>query len=110
MAQLFVTLWRDIPSQITAQIGRKRAKQLLPDRFQEAIDTAAMRAKLTGTDAYIEQWRRYTAPECGDDLEAEAQALAEKVIAYYDGARLRALTQNGGVGQGDADIQELLGE
>ena len=31
-----------------------------------------MRAKLTGTDAYLEQWRRADPVPCGDDLEAEA--------------------------------------
>ena len=36
-----------------------------------------MRAKLTGTDAYLEQWRRAEPVPCGDDLEAEAAAAAE---------------------------------
>ena len=45
MAQLVITFWRDIPSMVEARRGRKdRAKRMLPDRFQEAIDGAAMRA------------------------------------------------------------------
>ena len=36
--------WRDIPSQILIQKGRKRDKMMLEHRFQEAIDRAAMRA------------------------------------------------------------------
>ena len=53
--------------------GRKTAKRQLAERFEQAIDRAAMRAQLTGTDAYLEQWRRADPMPCGDDLEAEAQ-------------------------------------
>ena len=42
MAQLVLPFWRDIPSMVEARRGRKdRAKRMLPDRFQEAIDRAA---------------------------------------------------------------------
>ena len=50
--------WRDIPSQILIQRGRKRKKKMLEQRFQEAIDRAAMRAGKGGSSAYIEEWRR----------------------------------------------------
>ncbi len=43
MANLIVTYWRDIPSQISVKIGRKEEKRMLSERFQEAIDMAAMR-------------------------------------------------------------------
>jgi len=39
-----IIYWRDIPSQVVVQKGRKREKALLSSRFQEAIDRAAMRA------------------------------------------------------------------
>ena len=70
MAELTVIWWRDIPAQVTAKEGRTRAARELPPRFQEAIDAAAMRAGLIGTDAYLEEWRREPRG-CGDDLEAE---------------------------------------
>ena len=44
MAKLITVYWRDIPAQVTAKAGRKTAKIQLTDRFQEAIDMAAMRA------------------------------------------------------------------
>ena len=73
MAELTVVVyWRDIPAQVIVKAGRKAAKRQLADRFQEAIDRAAMRAGLTGTDAYLEAWRRAEPVPCGDDLEAEA--------------------------------------
>lgn len=96
MAQLTVVYWRDIPAQVTVKAGRRNAKVQLSERFEKAIDRAAMRAKLTGTDAYLEQWHRGEAIECGDDLEAEAGAAARRLEADYDDARLAELVAAGG--------------
>ena len=52
--------WRDIPSQVLIQRGRKRDKMMLEHRFQEAIDRAAMRAGKGSSGAYIAEWRRET--------------------------------------------------
>ena len=96
MAQIVTVFWRDIPSQVTAKAGRRQAKVLLSDRFQEAIDRAAMRGKLRDTDSYLEQWRRGAPVDCGDDLEAEAARAAEAIETAYDEARLKALVEAGG--------------
>jgi hypothetical protein len=97
MAELIVVSWRDIPAQVLVKAGRRTARQPLPDRFQEAIDRAAMRAGLRDTDAYLGEWRRVTAGSCGDDLEAEAERAAARLEADYPPARLRALVDNGGL-------------
>ncbi len=96
MAQLVITYWRDIPSQVTVKVGRKAEKRMLSDRFQEAIDMAAMRSGAADTDDYLAEWRRAEPVECGDDLEAEATAAAEKLESDYDKDRLKALINNGG--------------
>ena len=96
MPDCVTVYWRDIPSQVIVKVGRKAAKRQLSDRFQEAIDRAAMRAGLTGTDAYLEAWRRAEPVPCGDDLEAEAQAAADALEAEYPQERLRALVAAGG--------------
>ena len=96
MAEKVVVYWRDIPAQVIVKAGRKTAKRQLSERFEQAIDRAAMRAKLTGTDAYLEQWRRADPVPCGDDLEAEAAAAAEALEAEYTAERLRELVANGG--------------
>ncbi len=96
MAQIVTVFWRDIPSQVTAKAGRRQAKVLLSDRFQEAIDRAAMRGKLRDTDSYLEQWRRGAPVDCGDDLEAEAARAAAEIETAYDEARLKALVEAGG--------------
>jgi hypothetical protein len=96
MADRIVVFWRDIPAQVIVKQGRKTAKRELPARFSEAIDRAAMRAKLTGTDAYLEQWRRAAPVACGDDLEAEAQRAHDELNAAYPQERVRALVNNHG--------------
>lgn len=96
MAEKIVVYWRDIPAQVIVKAGRKTAKRQLPERFEQAIDRAAMRAQLTGTDAYLEQWRRAEPVPCGDDLEAEATAAAEALEGEFTAERLRALVANGG--------------
>ena len=96
MARRTIIYWRDIPAQVLVKAGRAAAKRQLGQRFQEAVDRAAMRAGLTGTDAYLTEWRRGEPEPCGDDLEAEAQAAAEALEAEYDPERLRALVAGGG--------------
>ena len=82
MAELTVIWWRDIPAQVTAKQARSRAARELPPRFQEAIDAAAMRAGLIGTDTYLEEWRREPRT-CGDDLESEVAREVERLDAAY---------------------------
>src|SRR5215471_6201455 len=96
MAQLIVVYWRDIPAQVIVKQGRSSAKRQLAERFEKAIDRAAMRAKLRDTDSYLAEWRRADPVECGADLEAEAASAAERLEAEYDDARLHRLVENGG--------------
>ena len=85
--------WRDIPAQVVASAGRRvKAKAELPERFQEAIDAAAMRAGLIGTDSYLEEWRRETRA-CGDDLETEAAAEASRLDETHTNDDLERLVR-----------------
>ena len=87
--------WRDIPAQVTAGSGRGAARRQLADRFQEAIDAAAMRAGLIGTDAYLEEWRRETRA-CGHELENEVSEEAAWLdAAYTDDVLERLVRMNG---------------
>ncbi|HEX2303331.1 MAG TPA: virulence factor [Gaiella sp.] len=99
MPELTVIWWRDIPAQVTAKEGRARAAGELPPRFQEAIDAAAMRAGLIGSDAYLEEWRR-EARACGDDLEAEVAQELDWLDAAYTDDLLARLVQANGKGAG----------
>ncbi len=96
MAKLTVVYWRDIPAQVIVKAGRSNAKQQLSERFEKAIDRAAMRAKLSGSDDYLEHWRRGAPSDCGDDLEAEVSAAVARLETDYDQARLAQLVAAGG--------------
>jgi 5-methyltetrahydrofolate--homocysteine methyltransferase len=95
MAEYQITYWREIPSMVTAREGRRNtAKVQLPERFQVAIDEAAMRLNMTGTDAYLEQWRRNPWQERAGAPDEVAQAIAAEVEAEYPPARLRDLLRS----------------
>jgi hypothetical protein len=95
MAKLTTVYWRDIPAQVIAKERRDTAKIVLTERFAEAIDKAAMRAKMAGTDAYLEQWRREVV-NCGRDLQAAVDEAAKTLEHDFDDARLEVLIKNGG--------------
>lgn len=101
MAKLITVYWRDIPAQVIARQGRQTVKAQLAERFQEAIDRAAMRAGKGSTDAYLEEWRRESA-ECSGDLDAAVQARVDELEASFDDERLTAMIRAKGLsGAGD---------
>jgi hypothetical protein len=93
--ELTVICWRDIPAQVTATDGKRSARVQLTERFQRAIDAAAMKAGLVGSEQYLDEWRRDTR-SCGEDLEAEATAEADRLEALHTPERVRALIRSGG--------------
>ncbi|MBT4521670.1 MAG: hypothetical protein HOC23_16850 [Halieaceae bacterium] len=96
--QKIVVYWRDIPSQIIVKRGRQRGKAALPQRFQEAIDRAAMRAGRGGSEAYMADWRRVTTDLTGSgDLDQMAGQEAVTLEAQYGDDRLRLLVANFGL-------------
>ena len=97
MASLIIIGWRDIPAQVIVKRGRDTAKVPLTDRFQEAIDRAAMRAGKGSSDAYMADWKRSPPRPCGEDLKAEASAEAARLEAAYSDADLDRLARAKGV-------------
>lgn len=97
MAQLIVISWRDIPAQVLVRRGREVAKVQLSQRFQEAVDRAAMRAGKGSSDAYLADWQRSTPRPCGDDLQAVAASEAALLEARYSDADLDRIIRNKGV-------------
>ena len=95
-AELTVIYWRDIPAQVNAADGAAIARVQLPERFQQAIDAAAMQAGLVDADAYLGEWRQESRP-CGPDLQAEAAAAADRLETAHGPDVLARLTQSGGV-------------
>ncbi len=96
MATLQIVYWRDIPAQVKAKSGRERGGAQTSQRFQDAIDAAAMRAGLIGTDEYLAEWRTGDGIEREGAPEAVAQAVVAELEAAYSDERLRKLIANGG--------------
>src|SRR5262245_11729593 len=96
MGEITVVYWRDNPSQVIAKAGRAQEKRMLPDRFQEGIDMAAMRSGAQGTDDYLADWRRAEPVPCGDDLVGEAERVVLEIDRQFDKERLKVLIANGG--------------
>ena len=97
MASLIVISWRDIPAQVIVKRGRETAKVQLSQRFQEAVDRAAMRAGKGSSDAYLADWRRSAPLPCGDDLQAEAAAEASRLEAKFSDEDLERLIRAKGL-------------
>jgi hypothetical protein len=97
MGALTIISWRDIPAQVIAKRGREAAKVQLSQRFQEAVDRAAMRAGKGSSDAYLADWKRSEPVPCGDDLQAEAAAEAGRLEARYTDADLERLIRSKGL-------------
>jgi hypothetical protein len=95
MAKLTIIYWRDIPAQLIGQQGRKRHKQELSKRFAVAIDRAAMRAGRGSSDAYLEDWRRESAP-CEGDIEQAVAEKARELESAWPNDLLERTVKNGG--------------
>ena len=96
MPDVTIVYWRDIPAQVIVGKGRRAAKKQLPERFEQAIDRAAMKVGASDTDAYLAEWRRgapYPVEGAADEI---ATSEAARLEAEFDPARLRALIANDG--------------
>ena len=49
MPDVTVVYWRDIPAQVIVGKGRRGAKRVLEERFEQAIDRAAMKVNAKDT-------------------------------------------------------------
>jgi hypothetical protein len=96
MATLIIISWRDIPAQVVGRKGRETVKAQLSQRFQEAVDRAAMRAGRGSSDAYLADWKRSPRP-CSEDIAAEVAAEAAKIEARYTDEYLEQMVKSKGV-------------
>ena len=96
MTEVQVVFWRDIPAQVKARQDRERTSRGLDPRFQEAVDSAAMRAGLADTDDYLAEWRTSTWEERPGSPEQAAAQHAAEIENEYTAERLRSMVDNGG--------------
>jgi len=91
-----IIFWRDIPAQVKARSGGTRLAKPLSDRFQQAIDEAAMRAGMSGTDEYLQEWRTVDAPDQDGEPEAIIDRLVARLEMEYPPEKLKDLASGGG--------------
>lgn len=96
MPDVTIVYWRDIPAQVIVGKGRRGSKRQLAERFEQAIDRAAMKVGAAETDAYLSEWRK-AAPYAVEGEPAEvAEAEAARLEAEYDRERIKTLIDNDG--------------
>lgn len=99
MVKKILVYWRDIPSQVIVQRGRRREKVMLSDRFQEAIDRAAMRAGKGSSGPYLAEWRRETTTlNAAGELRDIARAEARRFEQAFSDERLESMIRDHGRG------------
>jgi hypothetical protein len=96
MVDVTIVYWRDIPAQVIVGKGRRGAKVQLPERFEQAIDRAAMKTGAAETDDYLAEWRKAAPYPVEGDAETVAAVEAARLDAEYDQERIKGLIANGG--------------
>lgn len=96
MPDVTIVYWRDIPAQVIVGKGRRGVKRPLPERFEQAIDRAAMKIGAADTDAYLAEWRKADPVAMAGDPQEVADAEARRLDTEFDAARLRGLVENEG--------------
>jgi hypothetical protein len=94
MATYQILYWHDIASQVRAKgEGRERASAALSQRFQEAIDNAAMAAGLVGSDEYTDAFRWGDVMNRDGSAQEVAAAVAAELEAEFATIDWRATAQ-----------------
>lgn len=87
MATYQILYWHDLPVQVRAKgTGRDRSSIQLSQRFQDAVDSAAMAAGLSGGDGYLSMFQWGEERTRDGDAVSVANAIAAEVEAEYPDA------------------------
>jgi hypothetical protein len=96
MPDVTIVYWRDIPAQVIVGKGRRGAKKQLAERFEQAIDRAAMKIGAADSDAYLAEWRKAAPYTVDGDPEELVLAEATRLETEFDQERIKALIANAG--------------
>ena len=96
MPEVTVVYWRDIPAQVIVGKGRRGAKAVLQERFEQEIDRCAMKIGAKDADAYLAEWRKAPPYEVEGDQDEIAKAEAARIESEFDTDRIKALSANDG--------------
>jgi Virulence factor len=91
MAKYKILYWKGIPSQVRATDENGRTNKPLPERFQIAIDEAAIALGLIGSDEYTNGFRWGEEIEIAGIAQEVADAIAAELNTKYPSIDWRAL-------------------
>jgi hypothetical protein len=80
MIEYQITYWQQIPSMVVFKDESETTKSILANRFQEAIDEAAMRIGAVDSDAYLAGWNK------GEWIKQEGSLsdVSEKIVSELE--------------------------
>jgi hypothetical protein len=86
-----ILYWYDIPTQVRVREGSVRVSKPLSPRFMEAVDAAAMRARLTGADEYPKGFKWSPGQQRDGAPEEVVDAVLAELEAQYTTIEWRQL-------------------
>ena len=93
MATYQIIAWKDVPSVIEARDDAGTVTRPLSDRFQQLIDSVAIRLGLEDQDAYLDLWARSDVQERPGSATEVADAVAAEIEARFPEIISRAFSQ-----------------
>jgi len=96
MPDVTIVYWRDIPAQVIVGKGRRASKIQLAERFEQAIDRAAMKVGAAETDAYLAEWHRAAPYPVEGEASQIAKQEAERLEIEFDTDKIKQLIANDG--------------
>ena len=96
MPEVTIVYWRDIPAQVIVGKGRRGSKVQLHERFEQAIDRAAMKCNLKGSDDYLAEWRKSEPYTVEGDSDTVARNEARRIETEFNQEILKNLIENEG--------------
>lgn len=95
MARYQIMYWKDIPTQIKAEDKEgNTAKAMLPQRFSDAVDRAAMAEGSTDSADYLMGWDWGYEQERAGSAQAVVDAIIAELDAEFSPSRLKEIIQH----------------
>jgi len=83
MASYQIIAWKNVPAMVEASDATETVTRQLSDRFQQLIDSVAMRLGLQDQDAYLDLWSRGETQERAGSAAEVADAVAAELESRF---------------------------
>ena len=93
MARVKIMYWKEIPYGVRGQDEAGSVTRPLPQEFQEAIDSLAMRTGATSAEDYQAGFRWGPAEERPGSAAEAADAVVAVLVAEFPAARLETMAR-----------------